>query len=80
VLGSFALAPASGFFAVLAACEALSIALAALGAFCGAAAPKPLAVLRYLASGHLASAVGVARYLLLRPRQPWRRAMTPAAA
>ncbi len=80
MLGSWALATSSAFFAVLAGCEALGLTLAALGAFCGAAAPKPLAVLRYLASGHLASAVGVARYLLLRPRQPWRRAMTPAAA
>ena len=73
--GSLALAAEGGFFAVLAGCEAFAICLALLGALLGQGAPKPLAVLRYLAAGHLASACGVARYMLLRPRQPWRRAM-----
>ncbi len=80
VLGSVLLAPGSLFFAGLAACEALGIGLALLGAICGEKAPKPLAVLRYLAFGHLASAFGVARYLLSmgQTQQPWRRAMAPA--
>ncbi len=75
LVGTLLLAPGSLAFSILAACEAFGICLAALGAAMGNSAPKPLAVLHYLVAGHLASAAGVARYLLLRPRQPWRRAV-----
>ncbi len=79
LLGSVALAAESTFFAVLAGCEAFGIGLALLGVALPDAAPKPLAVLRYLLVGHLASGFGVARYLLMRQRQPWRRASPQAA-
>ncbi|MFZ4410324.1 MAG: hypothetical protein ACOYOH_23465, partial [Paracraurococcus sp.] len=79
-LGTLALAPASGFFLILAICEAFGVLLAALGWLLGPRAPKPLAILNYLVTGHLASAIGVARYLLFRPRQPWRRAADTAPA
>jgi cellulose synthase/poly-beta-1,6-N-acetylglucosamine synthase-like glycosyltransferase len=79
-LGTLALAPGSTIFLFLAICEAFGAVLALLGALLGARAPKPMAILHYLVAGHLASAIGVARYLLFRPRQPWRRAADTAAA
>lgn len=76
--GTLMLAPQSPVFAALAICEAAAIALALCGAMLGTRAPKPLAVLQYAAAGTLASARGVARYLLSsllgRSAQPWRRA------
>ncbi|WP_431268576.1 glycosyltransferase family 2 protein [Dankookia sp. P2] len=80
VLGTLALAPISKFFLFLAICEAIGLGLALLGALLGPRAPKPLAILYYLVTGHLASAIGVARYLLFRPRTPWRRAEHAATA
>ncbi|MFC7474209.1 glycosyltransferase family 2 protein [Dankookia sp. GCM10030260] len=79
-LGTLALVPVSNFFLFLAICEAFCVLLAACGWLLGSRAPKPLAILNYLVTGHLASAIGVARYLLFRPRQPWRRAADTAPA
>jgi len=79
-LGTLALAPVSNFFLFLAICEAIGALLAAIGALLGARAPKHLAILNYLVTGHIASAIGVARYLLSRPRAPWRRAEDAATA
>lgn len=78
VIGTLVLAPHSPFFAVLAVCEALGLALAGCGALLGDRAPRVLSVLRYLVAGHLASARGVARWMLSafagRPATTWRRA------
>jgi lipopolysaccharide/colanic/teichoic acid biosynthesis glycosyltransferase len=74
VAGTLALAPGSTFFAGLAACEATAIALAGCGALLGARAPKPMAVLHYVAAGTLASLAGVVDWLARRHTGPWRRA------
>jgi hypothetical protein len=79
-LGTLALAPVSNLFLFLAICEAIGVLLAAIGAVLGTHSPKPLAILNYLILGHIASAIGVARYLLFRPRAPWRRAEDAATA
>jgi cellulose synthase/poly-beta-1,6-N-acetylglucosamine synthase-like glycosyltransferase len=80
VLGTLALASASYVFLFLAVCEAIGLGLAGVAALLGSRAPKPLAILHYMIAGHIASAIGVARYLLFRPRTPWRRAGDTATA
>lgn len=59
--GSMILA-ASPLFAVLAALQIAAVATAAAGAAAGEAAMRPLALARYIAAGHLASAIGVVKF------------------
>lgn len=74
VLGALALAPGSGFFAVLAAGEALGIGAALAGLALGRRAPRILAFCGYALAGHVASGIGVVRHLLSPAQGPWRRA------
>ncbi len=71
-------APASGCFALLAGIGTLSLVAGLAGIALGARAPRPLAVAGYVLAGHVASGIGVARYLAGRDRRPWRRAAEPA--
>lgn len=75
VLGSVLLAPGSALFLVLAAAQLIGLTSAVLGMALGAAAPRLLAVARYILAGHLASAQGVLRYCAGGHRAPWRRAL-----
>ncbi len=75
LLGSMALAATSPFFALLAALQLAGLGGAVAGMILGAAAPRILAVGRYILSGHLASAQGVLRYCAGGHRAPWRRAV-----
>jgi cellulose synthase/poly-beta-1,6-N-acetylglucosamine synthase-like glycosyltransferase len=72
--GALTLAPGSTFFALLAAGEALGIALALCGLALGARAPKLLAAGGYALAGHASSGIGVVRHLLKPGRGPWQRA------
>lgn len=73
LLGSIALAGGSALFATLAAMQIAGLIGASAGALAGTAAPRGLAIARYAAAGHVASAIGVIRYVSGRYRQPWRR-------
>lgn len=72
--GSLILA-GSALFAALAALQLAAVLLAVAGAFAGENAPRPLALARYAAAGHLASAIGVVRYCA-GIRQPQRAAVS----
>lgn len=72
--GAITLAPTSQMFTILAGCEALGLALALAGIAMGKSAPRLMAVGGYVLAGHAASAIGVARALLLRNHRPWTRA------
>jgi hypothetical protein len=74
MIGSVVLAPGSGFFALLAALQIAGVLGAAVGGLLGVAAPRVLAVARYVMAGHLASGRGVVRYAVGGHRAPWRRA------
>jgi cellulose synthase/poly-beta-1,6-N-acetylglucosamine synthase-like glycosyltransferase len=74
LLGALVLAPGSMLFAGLAALQILALIAAAAGAMVGEAGPRPLTLARYVAAGHLASAIGVIRYVTRRDRAPWRSA------
>ncbi len=73
-IGTALLAPGSTFWTALALAELLGLAAALVGLLLGARAPRLLAIAAYALAGHAASGFGAARYLLIRPSQPWRRA------
>lgn len=75
MLGSLMLASDSILFAALAAVQVIGLTAAVLGMALGGAAPRILAVARYVLSGHLASARGVLRYCSGGHRAPWTRAL-----
>ena len=75
LVGSILLASASPFFALLAALQLAGLGGAIAGTILGTAAPRLLAVGRYILTGHLASAHGVLRYCAGGHRAPWRRAV-----
>jgi cellulose synthase/poly-beta-1,6-N-acetylglucosamine synthase-like glycosyltransferase len=73
--GSIILAAGSPLFALLAALQLAGLAGGLAGFVLGGAAPRVLAVGRYVLAGHLASARGVLRYCGGGHRAPWRRAI-----
>ena len=73
--GSMTLAASSPFFALLAALQLAGLGGAVAGTILGSAAPRLLAVARYVLVGHLASARGVVKYCAGGHRAPWRRAV-----
>lgn len=75
LLGEFALSASHPVAARLAAFEFAGLAGASLGLMLGQHAPRPLAILRYVAMGYATTMIGVARYMFLRERGPWGRAV-----
>lgn len=73
IAGTIVLAAHSWMFAAISLAQCAGLVLAIAGGLLGARAPRILAVGNYALMGHVASGMGVARYLLRRERQPWGR-------